>query len=1550
MITETLVTLEKSRKELLDLSLRNTLINYSRKRKQIEIVDEKSDSIFDIMVAHGKKMSFIPLPEELIDDENGETDIGLLLEQPEEIIDARGYADRHYDSKLQTKMSSDKLQKKLLSIHNDAKTYLEEQGVNILYLALGFLHWHESESSSQMRRAPLVLIPVTISRKSARDRFSIEYNSDDIGENLSLAEKLRSEFAITLPAINDIEDFDINSYFSDVEQTVSGMNNWHVERDDITLGFFSFGKFLMYKDLEAEKWKNEESAVLDALLNEGFRDNISEYSDDDNIDDMVSPENSHLIKDADRTQMLAILDACSGKSLVIQGPPGTGKSQTITNIIAENIARGKKILFVSEKMAALDVVKNRLDQAGIGDAVLELHSFKTNKKNFLAELERVMISGKPKINDDRYDVQDYLAARDRLNSYCEAVNKKIAGTDFSFIYAIGQLSKIKNPLEDGEKYPQLNLNQEEYQKIRNIITEIADYLKEYGTPSENPFAASSISMLPPDDKSNTVKIIKQALDNISKVTSSTNEMASDIKASFSPTVEEMAHLIQTIEQIKDAPDISSVDKHSEKWTSSPDAIRNTIANVQQVQSSYNDYQSVLIEEAWETDFLNERKVIASVGDKWWRFLSGDYRKAARSVKGYIKGSFDFKAGTVVKMLDSVIYVRKNLPETEKTLPLLQQLIEENLTISSTDWDRIKSILDWMCDKHAAIQNGELLPCALDLVSNPKTSEIYEKCKQNVGLLEETAGLQNNLKEIIMIEITENTDLATKSNKLHNWLENIDKLDDIVYFNSLKKRLKEHGKSELADIAFEWKHSAADYLNAYDFFWYKEITDMTYRNTPEIANFNCVGHKTKIMSFSEIDKKLMAKNCEKIALQHWSNIPKGFDGEMATIRNEISKKRKHMPIRKLIETAGHAIQAIKPVFMMSPMSIATYLPLGSLQFDLVVFDEASQVKPIDAFGAILRGKQTIVVGDSKQLPPTNFFGKIGGESEDEDDYNNVGDMESILSLFTAKGALERMLQWHYRSRHDSLIAVSNYKFYDNRLIVFPSPHFDLEGRGLSLRYSPQTVYDKGKSRTNQKEAEIVAQAVIEHIKTQPERSLGVVAFSMEQRDAIEAHLEYLRSKDDSFEDFFARDKYESFFIKNLENVQGDERDTIFISIGYGKTAEGQLSMNFGPLTKNGGERRLNVLISRAKLSMVVFSNFRAAEMDLRNSTSVGSHALRYFLEYSETKKIQQPYSTGKDTDSPFEDAVINALFDRGIETEPQVGTAGYRIDIGIKHNDFPGRYLLGIECDGATYHSAKAARDRDRLRQEVLEGLGWNIHRIWSTDWYRSPEKELEKVLQAMKDAAEKQFDEEARSIKNESIKPKTIERETVSVPEFFKAQEYMKSDVEVSLFGRNFHELYTGELIPYIVEVAKTESPIHVDELTKRLRLSAGIQKSGSRIQTAVYSACIVGSENGDFRFRNDFVWDQNMEIPIVRDRSGLENQEKKIEFICDEEIMEALKLIIQNAFSIPSEEAVLKTSNLLGFARTTENIADRIRDNINCLATSNQIRNENNVLMLQKQ
>lgn len=677
-------------------------------------------------------------------------------------------------------------------------------------------------------------------------------------------------------------------------------------------------------------------------------------------------------------------------------------------------------------------------------------------------------------------------------------------------------------------------------------------------------------------------------------------------------------------------------------------------------------------------------------------------------------------------------------------------------------------------------------------------------------------------------------------------------------------------------------------------------------------------------FSCLDHLLFRHNQARLASAHWNKIPNlSGGGELQIISREINKKRRHMPIRKLIDQAGRAIQAIKPVFMMSPMSIATYIPPGVLDFDLVVFDEASQVKPVDAFGAILRGKQAVVVGDSKQLPPTNFFESVV-DYDNDDEFENIGDMESILSLFLGKGAPERMLRWHYRSRHDSLIAVSNNEFYDNRLVVFPSPGINPKARGLRLVHLTNTAYDRGKTRTNPEEARAVAQEVLEHARAYPDLSLGVVAFSHAQRDAIALQLERLRRMDPSCEPFFSENEREPFFIKNLENVQGDERDVIFISIGYGKTAQGYMTMSFGPLNRDGGERRLNVLISRARLAMDVFSNFKAKDIDLNRSNAQGVVALRNFLAYAETGILEQSYSTGKEPDSPFEEAVIKALVNHGIEIEPQVGTAGFFIDIGVKNSENPGRYILGIECDGATYHSSHSARDRDRLRQEILEGLGWRLHRIWSTAWYRNPDQELNRVLDAIHQAKEYFRNAEAMAMPeepNDREKTGEIERDKVSRQEEGKdrkAVPYVKANININSGGKDLHELSAQSLLMYIKQVVDKESPVHKMEVMRRLTEGAGLKRNGSRIQKAIHNAVRYGVKQQDVMTRQDFIWSPDMTTPPVRDRSHFENTSKKLAWVSPEEIAQAILVEVESSFSMKAPEAISAAARLLGFQRVT--------------------------------
>lgn len=504
--------------------------------------------------------------------------------------------------------------------------------------------------------------------------------------------------------------------------------------------------------------------------------------------------------------------------------------------------------------------------------------------------------------------------------------------------------------------------------------------------------------------------------------------------------------------------------------------------------------------------------------------------------------------------------------------------------------------------------------------------------------------------------------------------------------------------------------------------------------PYLAEFTGLEQAAIRERFCDYDKKLMKLQREKIAHRASRSQPPagnasgkvGSYTETALIMHESGKKTRHIAVRNLVERAGRAIQALKPCFMMSPMSVAQYIAPGDFEFDIVVMDEASQIRPEDALGAIARGKSLVVVGDPKQLPPTSFFDKVADDEFDEDTValqESESILESAIPMFKT-----RRLRWHYRSRHESLISFSNLHFYESDLVIFPSPYSAGPEFGIRYHHLKRGRFSRGK---NVEEARAIAKSALDHLCNSPGESVGLVAMNAEQRAEIEMHVEQLIKEDPRYK--LALDQntqsVEPLFIKNLENVQGDERDVIMISMTYGPDeVGGKVYQRFGPINKDVGWRRLNVLFTRSKKRMHIYSSMSSYDIQISGTSKKGVHALKNFLEYCESGHLYSARETGRKADSDFEIAVKEALSNNGYECSPQLGVAGYYLDLAVKDPGNPSRFLMGIECDGATYHSAKSARDRDRLRQEILESLGWKIRRIWSTDWFKNPEAQLQPLL------------------------------------------------------------------------------------------------------------------------------------------------------------------------------------------------------------------------------
>lgn len=1578
--------LELARHELLDMGLRgNPLLHVPSNKRFLDIVDERSTEVANILVEEKKAMRFLPLPEAYEKDKS-ESDDEQNVEQDEEqeplppleaYLEQEQGEDRFSDLYLQTRLPARELDTRLVKLENEAHTLLQEQGIEVLYLAMGFLEWYEDENAHTARYAPLILVPVELQRESARAGFTLSFTNAEMGGNLALAARLKQDFRLTLPEFD--EETSLVDYFGHVQQMIADRPRWKVHVDQIRLGLFSFGKFQMYTDLDPANWPESHALLehpqLEKLFESGYREDAERLEASSGHDLLKTPEALHLVKDADSSQLEAILAVMEGASLVVQGPPGTGKSQTISNLIGEALARGKKVLFVAQKMAALDVVKSRLDECHLGDAVLELHSHKSNKKAVLDSLRRVFDNGRPKVPDRTHEYQRLTEVRESLDSYVEEIRVPILNSKTDYVTALGRMLELQsdNRLQALSRIDFQYLSEwgpQELSRGQRTMDAMGDYLAEYGPPSENPYRYSQRQALSPSEEQELRKLVQRATDQLTELTDNAVTLAKAMQLPVPQDFDDIAILQRAGQRALNAPHLAGVKVNTEQWQARRDEVHQAITAGQALSRTRDAMQPRFIEAVYDVDLLQVRTGLAGRADKWWRVFSGEYRRAVATLKGYARGQLSGRPVDWLGWVDELLEAQQHRKTLERLSPTCQTLFGAQWQGEESDWLVLAQLAEWIVDLYDAIGKGELPPGLADFLDgNPDLREHADQVEALQAQSERIQGLLQELCHQIQWqgEVSQ-VDLATWHQRLSGWQDSA-QLYAVVRFNQLSEDLEASGLGHLTETVANWSHAPRALSRWLELSYFGGLVDHAYVKRPRLARFDRLTHERLIQEFNQLDEASFRYAQESLVERLYANLPsKHAPGEMEALRKEFTKKQRHLPIRKLLREAGTVIQQAKPVFMMSPMSVAGYLAQGNLDFDLVIFDEASQIPAPEALGAILRGRQVVVVGDSKQMPPTNFFGQSVELSDEEADESATADVESILGMMKARGMPERMLRWHYRSRHHSLIAVSNDQFYDNQLLIFPSPGVHPEARGLRFRHLPETHYDRGGSRTNAGEARAVAEAVIQHARETPQLSLGVVAFSTAQREAILLEVERLRREHDELESFFRHhDGGDEFFIKNLENVQGDERDVIFISVGYGRTSAGRLGQSFGPINQTGGERRLNVLISRARLAMDVFANFQADELKVTESSPFGVRALQAFLKYAETGELPTYEISEREPDSPFEWAVMRAIQDLGYEVQPQVGSQGFFIDLAVRDPEAPNRFLLAVECDGASYHSSAIARDRDRLRQSVLEGLGWRFHRIWSTEWFRNSAAETERLKEALEAASRHQKDLEARAkAAAEDITPMrddepqieeatetevasgiAREAETDLTPGIPAYAPVDTTRIGLSSADSQFDEIPASRLQKAILAVVEGEGPIHRKMLLVRLTEATGVQRAGARIQRRVDAECRSLVKKGALNQDGDILDAMNREVLALRDWSALPSSQRKFELVPEVELENAILQTLRDGVSVGPEDAMSAAINQLGFKRLTGPIRQRLEALIGNLMDQEKVQERRGRLQL---
>ncbi|GAA3934889.1 DUF3320 domain-containing protein [Hymenobacter algoricola] len=1590
-----LTRLQASREELLDLGLRNPLLNFRLSpARGVQVVQEESAAVYGVLVRQGKMMYFLGVteaenpPMALPTGASQEvSDVAESSGSPSPFSDSAHKADAGLggeapcpapvaasgDNKLQTAEPQTKLETRLLNTYYAARTSLEEQGVNILYLALGQLTWYEADSSPEPRQAPLLLVPVLLERGTAAERFKLRHTGAETEGNLSLQAKLRAGFGLALPLPEADDDLRPADYFAAVAAAVAGMPRWQVQPDRIALGFFSFGKFLLYRDLDPALWPAEapllDHPAIAALLgpDTGFRDAAPTIGDTAFLDTESPAHELHQVLDADSSQLLALLAVHEGRNLVIQGPPGTGKSQTIANLLAEAIGAGKKVLFVAEKMAALEVVKRRLDNLGLGAACLELHSHKANKKALHDELKATLALGRPAavpvVADQMAQLPRYRAA---LNDYALAVNVPLGRSRRTAQQVVGELLKL-NEERGAVELPRLSFanlpawTDADAAQAEALAARVQATLQKIGVPGKLLFWGSELTVLLPAGQEDLAVRLREAGLAIAALHGAAESLAHHLglPASFDRAAAEA--LLPAARHAQLAPALGGMAVADSAWL----AQAGRIAEALQAGAAHAElrrrHESTLLPEAWGQPLLLERAAFLTYGDKWWNFLSGDYGQAKKRLQSLWRGPLPAEAAGIIQTIDAIHEAARHEQTLTAAAPLMTGLFGPAWQGPRSGWPALTKTWQYLTLTHQRISRGELPAALLEyLAQNPQPAAVAAPLATlEAALVQHRAALQAVAEALQLNEARrfgpdgrlQFQPFESQRATLQAWAADLPALRLTTEWNNVAAAVRQEQLPELLALAEKWEPAAHLLGAAVRQTWLEYLQKLAYEQHPALRQFERAGHEETAARFRQADEDSLYHNRVRAMQQHFSQLPnQQASGQMLLLKNEFAKKTRHLPLRRLMQQAGRAVQAIKPVFMMSPLSVASYLPPGAVEFDLVVFDEASQVKPVDALGAIARGRQLMVVGDSKQLPPTSFFDSLTGAGEEADEDNVTADIQSILELCKARQMPERMLRWHYRSLHQSLIAASNHLFYDDQLVIFPSPGG--QGQlGLVYHQLPDTHYERGTTRTNPLEAAAVAEAVLHHARTTPKLTLGVVAFSTAQRQAIQDALEMRRRQHPETEAFFNRHAHEPFFVKNLENVQGDERDVILISIGYGRTREGYLSMSFGPLNGEGGERRLNVLITRAKQRCEVFTNLTADDLDLTRTNAKGVAALKTFLGFAQHGRLNQNEDTGRAMESPFEEAVHRALTARGYLVRPQIGSQGFYIDLAVVDPDQPGRYVLGIECDGAMYHSARSARDRDRLRQQVLENVGWRLHRIWSTDWFRDPARETERAVQAIEEArrlaALDEADEPQEELTPEPEAPTGIEREDAPAGPVALAAAYQLAQLPAAVAELDLHQHPMGRLATWVAQVVAVESPVHIDEVTRRLALASGATQVGSRIRASVAAAARLAGNLRHIRPEGDFLWAPIMPAAAapLRDRSALPAASRKPGLVAPEELARAVLTVVRHSFALERPAVLLPVARLLGFARPGEEMRQQIDAAVQQLVESGGLLETNGVL-----
>ena len=1453
------------------------------------------------------------------------------------------------------------LYKRLRRIRENARQSVEERGVTTLHLAIGTLTW--DDPLLEFSVAPLLLVPCTLTGRSATAPLKLSWSDEEIVVNRALDLILQRNYRVSLPNLPDDDDTGaVTRFLAETRERAREFSG--TVEDKAWLGTFSFETMAMHQDLERLQSESLTNPIVRAFALHQPPPGLVETLPHD-LDTLSIPDDAPIpVAKADGSQLEAIVRVNRGQNVVIDGPPGTGKSQTITNIIANALEKGQRVLFVSAKGAALSVVHNRLKKLELDRFCLEAHSIKAKRTLVIQELRRTLDQADASVDGDiAQEVAKFVSTQDQLRSYVRALHEPRGEIKISLFDAIGKTAKLSDCPKVSFQLPwsdPLAVTEKELRDVSSVLERLESNAAVFDSQITHPWRGCTIQQFDLEECETLCSALNRVSTGLAKLNTATAQLKNLLSLPDDYSLSEINSRRPILERLV-ASNVLAPD-----WpTCSAEVVSQRARLLQDASVRQNRRYQALAElrssvQLAETDLDIVRLTLSPAKEKYQQLLnriSVGYVKWRRLVRSQL-GPASLSIGHLghlhelcqeIAAIDA--WFQANQPMIQVANHGLQGLAIESYEGMADVYSKTASLLQayslcglnppaespWVVSREirtATETTLDLLPTSdTDMASALKTMDVAWSGVLDAGRSVSSVGV-NTLAARANAALA-NRDLFEEWTRLQS-----------AIFGCYRQRLTTFVRQLAAENI-----SAAKSVNVFLWRFWTIWSNKIIVAEPALNQFHDDLHRRGIEQFGRADTRvrelalrtLRARASAEAVKVVANAVTAGQNAELGKLRRVLEQVRPRWSLRRLFSEVPHVLQAIKPCMLMSPVSASSLLAPGLFHFQLVIFDEASQLRPQEGIPAILRADQVVVAGDDSQLPPTSFFAAF---LDDEDEDEEGAPLESLLRECRAVQPLFQIatLKWHYRSKDERLIAFSNREFYGGDLITFPSP-FSEPSNGVRLRHVAEGVWNRGGLGTNLAEAREVARLISEEITLRPTHSIGVVAMNVKQKDAVEEALDLIRSDSPEIESYFSRETDEPFFIKSLENVQGDERDTIIVTVGYGRDTNGNLGLNFGPLNREGGWRRLNVLVTRAKYRTILVTSMLSSELhDVDHGNNRGAKALRNFIAYAEGVGHANPVGglqlpAVADTNE-FEDAVERALTNRGLSVEPQVGASRYRIDLAIRDPRDSSRFILGVECDGRTYHSSRTARDRDLLREEHLRSLGWRIHRVWSTDWFRNPEATLQRIVTAVQLAMQ--------ALPNAGMPAPIAETTTANVPRIVIAPRPSRypaglaytraTDISGSRSTLS-HLSKASYLASGILDVVRIESPVHPGTVLARLKAAYGIPQLTAQMRSNFAAACdlLLADQRGVERDVEGYLWYPIREVDYFRVPSP-DSDRRPIDRIHVSEIRAAILHVVEKQFGVVRASVPRSVSDEFGFPQLNVETRDLILRFVDDLVDSGKL------------